>query len=159
MNLSKALRAIISAWESLRMSPRGLKRERPIHLVPVPNAHLKEKEKEMRGEKQPRQWLRGPEAFLSLGESCTQTTPCLTLSLPNSSVLLPCFFKLQRECHSNQMPLSQFSNQYLQMVKPDRSVGVLGRTSFWACQTEGPARFKYLSWFMARSWAHCDWFN
>lgn len=37
-NLIKARRAITSAWESLTISPSGLKSERPIHLVPVPKA-------------------------------------------------------------------------------------------------------------------------
>lgn len=38
INLSRALRATISACESLTMSPWGLKSERPIHFVPVPRA-------------------------------------------------------------------------------------------------------------------------
>lgn len=37
-DLNKALRAIISACESLTISPRGLKSLRPIHFVPVPRA-------------------------------------------------------------------------------------------------------------------------
>ena len=54
-------------------------------------------EKERRGEKQPRQWLRVPEAFLSLGETCIQKKLCLKLSLPTSSLplLLPSNFKAQ----------------------------------------------------------------
>lgn len=37
-NLRRDLLATTSAWESLRMSPRGLSSDRLTHLVPVPNA-------------------------------------------------------------------------------------------------------------------------
>ena len=49
-HLNKALRATISACESLTMSPRGLKSERPRHLVPVPSATTCKSEDNTRNE-------------------------------------------------------------------------------------------------------------
>lgn len=50
INLMRALRAIISAWESFTTSPRGLRSDPPRHLVPVPRETTcsSEKEKEVR---------------------------------------------------------------------------------------------------------------
>jgi len=47
-NLIKALLAMISACESLTISPRLLRSERPTHFVPVPSATTSNSEKKVK---------------------------------------------------------------------------------------------------------------